>query len=389
MKINKMPSGFSKYRIILKNMILLIGTVDYTVAKGEHFLYEKEVFEVYWLRCICCIAVVIIHSISAAMGTFEGVKNTLITSYIPFLFATPAFVFISEFLIAKSYPNGLPNGFMKKRLKKLVPPYLFLAFIYAIFKTHQFSFLTFKVTLSNIFLGGFVAYFIIVIIQFYLLHKFFHKYLKNWSPKIVLPIGFVINILYLAFFNFSNPLPIPKADYIWRMGYWMPFVGWLFYFLLGYYCGRYYTELKIAINKYKTLIYTLSIVTLFIGFLVNHFQLYTIDSKRIDNILYTTCIILLVFQLTSKVQSVPNFVMLISRYSFNIYLLHEVFMMSVQYVPFVKDMNILVYIISLSILAIGGSIFISTVLNKFSFGGYLVGQPYAKQQKVQKKHIAA
>lgn len=100
------------------------------------------------------------------------------------MFSTPAFIFISEFLLARSYPDGVPDGFLKKRGKVIFVPFLFIAAIDALLMTSamggEVTFLAFvQKYLANVFLGNFIGYFILVIFQFYMLHMMFHEVLEK------------------------------------------------------------------------------------------------------------------------------------------------------------------------------------------------------------------
>ncbi|MQR87065.1 acyltransferase family protein [Bacillus megaterium] len=339
---------------------------------------KKLVNEIFWLRSISCLAVVTIHSIQAGIGYyFTGENNIMVyflhLFYAAALFGTPAFVFISEFLLAKSYPTTVPDGFIKKRIKFLMLPFIFMGIVYAFFEANNFSFkiLTSEI-LKNIFFGDYVAWFILLILQFYLLHMLISKLLKKASPKIVLPITFIINVLYLSFFQFVNPIDIiPFNKYIWYRGYWIPFLGWIFYFTLGYYIGNNYKEYKHFLNKNKKLVLIMPAIVycLLVGLKLSQI-LPESTSKRPDIPLYTLTIICFIFYVTPKIKTVPKLVMLISNYSFNIYLLHMIFIYIIKPLP---SMNMITYTISLIFLSITCSILLANVINRWKFGKYLIG----------------
>src|SRR5690625_7052799 len=77
--------------------------------------------------------------------------------------------------------------------------------VYALFTVETWTLTNFLIRVSrNIFLGESSIYFVLIIFQFYLLHMLCSKYLNRLSPKIVLPVTFVINFAYLGFFNFVD-----------------------------------------------------------------------------------------------------------------------------------------------------------------------------------------
>ncbi|WP_269758464.1 acyltransferase family protein [Thalassobacillus sp. C254] len=68
------------------------------------------------MRAIACLAVVVIHSVNITLTNYEHTVSQfeeyfLIAVRFAAFFGTPAFVFISELLLARSYPNKVPHGF--------------------------------------------------------------------------------------------------------------------------------------------------------------------------------------------------------------------------------------------------------------------------------------
>lgn len=340
---------------------------------------KKLVNEIFWLRALACLAVVTIHSIQKGIDYYFTGENTpmvyfLHLFYAAALFGTPSFVFISEFLLAKAYPSGVPKGFLKKRVKFLITPFIFMGIIYTFFELGaSITLKSFIVeSLKNILIGDYVAWFILLILQFYLLHMFVPKYLEKASPKVILPVSLIVNVLYLSFFKFVQPIQaIPFHDYIWERGYWLLAIGWIFYFTLGYYIGKDFEAFKLWLNRNGKIILLFAVVAYcmvvglkLVGILPDS------SSKRPDIPIYTTAIICLIFYLTGKIKLAPSFIVLISNYSFNIYLLHMMFLYTIKPLP---HMNMITYTLYLLILSITGSIILATVINKLPFGKYLVG----------------
>ncbi|MCY9018877.1 acyltransferase family protein [Priestia megaterium] len=340
---------------------------------------KKLVNEIFWLRAIACLAVVTIHSIQKGIDYYFTGENTpmvyfLHLFYAASLFGTPSFVFISEFLLAKAYPSGVPQGFFKKRVKFLITPFIFMGIVYAFFELGtSITLKSFIIeVLKNILIGDYVAWFILLILQFYLLHMFAPKYLSKISPKVVLPIALAINVLYLSFFEFIDPIQaIPFHDYIWDRGYWLLFIGWIFYFALGYYIGKDFESFKLSLQKNGKLILVFTVIAycMVVGLKLTGI-LPDSSSKRPDIPIYTTAIICLIFYLSGKLNHAPRLIILISNYSFNIYLLHMTFLYTIKPLP---HMNMITYTLFLLILSVTCSIVLATLINKLTFGKYLVG----------------
>ncbi|WP_158736709.1 acyltransferase family protein [Alteribacillus sp. YIM 98480] len=359
---------------------------------------ERVINEIFWIRALACLAVVVIHSVNTTLNNYGSVisqtdNHLLISVRFAVFFGTPAFVFISEMLLAHVYPENLPQGFFRKRIKYLLFPFIFVGIIFAFIMNDTWSEIGTGIFL-NVFAGNYTGYFILVIFQFYILHYFFHRHLKKWEPKTVLIFSLLINIAYLSVFNFTEAPGNLIADYIWERGYWLVFFGWVFYFTLGYYCGVNYHSLKKKLLAYKWLVLLLPMISLLTVFILTRAEvLDVVSSKRVDNIFYTVSIIFLIILLTSRLQSVPKWVSFISKYSFNIYLLHKVFL---YYLPVIEGMSPLMYFIAAFAFAVGSSVVASWFVSSFNWSSYFIGKtlpvPYqiknnSKWQNMYKQKI--
>lgn len=338
--------------------------------------------EVFFLRFIACLSVVLLHSIGDYISIFEisnAKKEWLEIITILLCFGTPTFIFISELVLSKVYKEGLPRNFWSKRIKYIFIPYICMAFFYATLSTisgdHSIRGLILEFV-NNVFLVGYHGYFILIIFQFYMLHWIFCSYLKHCNPRMVLLISFIINAGYLGIFNFISPPQGAVFQFIWNKGYWLPFLGWIFYFCLAYYCGRYYAEYIELLRKYKVCIVILTIISSLVVVEV-HFNhiINEIGSKRIDVLLLTISLILLISLVASYVTNVPKIVNVVSKYSFGIYLLH-VFCFSImkRIILFIQIESVLLFVGMLFIGSVCLSIIGTNLLNRFKYGAFLVGK---------------
>src|SRR5699024_8196551 len=130
--------------------------------------------EVFWLRCIACLAVTFGHSIGNGYILYTDTTIYHVGAYIlhmGILFAVPVFVFISELLLANKYIKKVPKGFMKKRVRILLLPYLFMSTVYALLNLETWTLQGIvSAVLGSVFLGKSAVYFILIIFQFYFLH---------------------------------------------------------------------------------------------------------------------------------------------------------------------------------------------------------------------------
>ncbi|WP_335870661.1 acyltransferase family protein [Bacillus sp. 2205SS5-2] len=339
--------------------------------------------EIFLMRSVACLGIVILHSVDRVFP--EG--SSVIISLVKLLLvcSTPIFIFISEFILAKTYREELPSTFWGKRIKYVLLPFLFFGTFYALAKAIQESlgseghvvtlFLTFL--WKHLILGDYHGYFILVIFQFYLLHYFFHKLLKKANPVLMIGLSLLTTLAYLGFFNFTNPLPTPIWEYIWETFYWIPFPGWLFYFTLAYYCGVYYEEFITSLKKSAKWILITPILFAIISLTIDRLGwIEVISSKRVDMVFYSTSLILLLYYAANQMKNIPRFFIVISQYSFGIYLFHP-FYLAVMYMVF----SIISYTFSPAVeflLYVTGSTLLSMistyVLNKLPFGKYVSGR---------------
>lgn len=338
--------------------------------------------EIFLMRSIACLSIVLLHALSRAYFDESAVVNSL---SVLLTFGTPTFVFISEFIISRSYKNELPAHFWKKRMKYLFLPYVLFGTIYAFSKGFEQSWslgVPFWEAFSqllwrHILLGDFHGYFILIIFQFYILHFFFYQYLQKWKPSVVISIAFLINIAYLSFFNFKQPVPTPIGQYIWDVYYWVPFFGWLFYFTVAYYCGRHYTSFLLLLKRHSQLVMIAPFVFGTICIALYQMDIIPlISSKRVDMLLFAMSMILFIYLVAMKIREIPSLIVVISQYSFGIYLLHPLFL--AMMFLFVNRLQVSWNPIALTIVYFVGSTILSMatmhLLNKIPFGPYVVGR---------------
>ncbi|MCU1807076.1 acyltransferase family protein [Cytobacillus firmus] len=354
---------------------------------------KGKVNEIFFIRSIACICVVLLHAIGIVTREFGVTPDTLFSqSRLLLLFATPLFIILSEFLLAYSYPEKTPRNFFSKRLKYILIPFIIMAFIYSLdvnLRSAEFD----LNSIWNIFLinltGGFHGYFILIIFQFYLLHVLFIKFEHKLSPKMVLFISLVINVLYLSFFNLTDPPEnLAHGQEIWRRWYWYPFVGWIFYFTLAYYCGKYFDLFKARVQRYIIpILFAIIISVAVIYTAYTNFIIPSMSSKRVDILFYATLMWFLLFYIATKIKKVPKFVIIISKLSFGIYLLHPIFFRMLQEnIDPSSSSNIYVYFTIIFLMGFLLSALTTYLLSLTKVGQFIIGAT-GKMYKKQKEHV--
>lgn len=358
-------------------------------------LKKLDLNEFYYLRFLACLSVVAVHAISWSLPVYPApnlLNDALKILKMILMFATPVFVFMSEFLISYSYTKSVPNNFLKKRFKYIFIPFLSMAFIYGL-ATYIFNDISAReivsTILANIFFGNFLGYFVLIIFQFYIFHLLFSRFLENIKARYMLTLSFIINFSYLVFFNFTSPLDIPFSNYIWERYYWIPFLGWIFYFSLGYYIGRNYEIIKIKLYKYKYAIFIMTIISAAVVLLSSYIGVFPdLSSKRIDVLIYSSFMILSLLIIFSRIKKVSRIVQVISAYSFSIYLLHPLILDLITSLAIAMNItnvvgNILLFSLLLFLIALLISIFVTFLVNKLNYGYMIVGS-INKKKKTRK-----
>ncbi len=355
---------------------------------------SKTIEELYALRSIACLSVVLLHAIGAGLQSIPSASisefNFLFFDSLNMLlyFSTPVFIFISIFLLAYSYRNKpLPENFLKKRGSFIFLPFLFMAFFYSIpYATSTFEWG--KKFFLNAAIGDYHGYFILIIFQFYLLYIFLHRFLRGANPKIVVSVALAVNVAYLSVFHFVQPPNIPHSEYIWERFYWVPFLGWIFYFAVGYYCGHYYEAFTAFLKKNKKLILIAPFITSAVVLFLYHSNLLIVhSSKRIDILLHATAVALFIFYVMSHVKTVPSLLVKISNYSFGIYLLHMFYISVVDVVYQAFSLSYgPVYIIFLFVFSTVASMATIYYMKSWKYAVYLVGKLPTSRAKSPKEH---
>lgn len=349
---------------------------------------KTQIYEIYWIRATACLSVVLIHALTRTYNHYEVPGSTvqlLQTIQILLMFATPMFILISEVISSRVYPDSLPKSFFNKRLKFLFLPYIFTPFLYGLYHLIVNNASLEKVRgdiLDDILLGAWHGYFIVIILQFMFIHWIYIKWFKNISAWTMLSITFIINVAYLYIANYQTDM-LPKIMQEWLPFVRMPYIGWIFYFTVAYYAGRYINQLK----ENRKWAFPFSILATGItGYLL--VKIFTsgtytlLSSVRLDILFYTVSLFFALFYLFSYMPSVPKIIMFISKYSFPIFLLHYLSFNLINLV--LPEMNIKWYALFLFLAGVFGSILLARIINLLPFGKYIVG-PIRQAPKLKGK----
>ena len=157
---------------------------------------------------------------------------------------------------------------------------------------------------------------------------------------------------------------------------------------LAYYCGKNYERFLALLERYRHAVYAAAAVTGCFIVAVSYFgQDIAVTSKRPDILLYSTSIIFLCFHLFSKLKSVPKLIMMISNYSFSIYLLHAfILIFGLVILTALDSIGTVSAVLLLFFISTGAAVFISWAVNKLKYGYMFVGKIYVpKKRRMEQK----
>lgn len=290
---------------------------------------KKKIEELSILKYVSCIAVILIH-ISAPL-TYEFKQGSFHRTVGIFLntitkFAVPAFIFASGFALFYGYYKRDINyfKFIKKRLSVVLIPYLVWSILYyGIFIYKGIYPLDFKFGFELIFYGNanYHLYFMVIIIQFYIVFPLF-KFIFEKIESIGLGAILIIFMFVASILLVRNYQPVyPKMDRF--------FITYMGYFSLGCLMAKNYEVIKKYMFKLRFVIYLLYIAT-FVNYFYQTYYWFGFYEARgvvgqdISFLLYSIMSIILIMEVGSKVnKKVPRDV---EASTFYVYLAHPLFL---------------------------------------------------------------
>ncbi|WP_261131774.1 acyltransferase family protein [Bacillus sp. Marseille-Q3570] len=330
------------------------------------------------LRFVACLSIVFLHS-TTQTGISAGYPQTEFYNLARLLlcYATPTFIVLSEIILANRYPDRLGEEFFSKRIKWIYFPFVSFAIIDALVTFNLSGTIQLKdKVLDNVLFGMFEGYFVLIILQFYILHFLVIKF--NIPMKILLPISYVVMFAHLHFLNYSELAFIKDNRHYLKL----PFTAWFGYFTTGYLIGRHYKKVIDFSRKYKWYILTGLLVAVYFIAMNYKFGFTSVNSKRFDLFPF---VILGSLAILTFGKFVPNskIINTISNYSFGIYLLHWQVQRYVG--PYTASFfeHTSTRVIGLFIISLILSMLIIKSISLLPFGSYIVGNIKRKNKSVR------
>ena len=253
------------------------------------------------MRVIAILAVVLIHTSTRILEVTHYDLNTF--GFDLFLnqisrFAVPLFFLISGFALELSFnSHGSYLIFFKKRISKILVPYLFWSTIFYLFiyTKHGEDFLHALIDGSS----SYQLYFIPALLIFYFLFPLVHKFYKLLSNKWVFITLGIIELLLLRQDYYIKALPINYSIRIALLNF--------FVFLVGIIASRNINFILKLGNKLKLLLVPLII---YFGFYIfnegkaMYFKIWNIDAIysqwRVSILIYTLLLAVFLYYIFTK-----------------------------------------------------------------------------------------
>ena len=321
------------------------------------------------LRVIACLSILLLHTTTfnnLARGVTEN-SETVTFIRVLLCYATPTFILLSIMILAAKYKDGLPSKFWTKRLQFLLLPYLFWAILDATLTELKYQYnALFETIINNIFYGGFVGWFVLVILQLYLLFWCIVKF--KWHPVIVIP--FTVMIYFLHHQLFSLPDEFFQVNVNVQKLYGST---WLIYFAIAYLIGLNYEKLQPLLKKYRvgTIVFTvLAGIYVWINFQQGETDIHSRSMDLVPLVVGITSMVLAYGQVLPYLKITK----LISKYAFMVYLIHWNILkyLSGYFVEYISSSIIripLMFAFTLSV-----SILIAKLISYLPFGKWIVGK---------------
>lgn len=290
---------------------------------------KQRLPEISKMNILFCLMVIFIHVSSAPVTQYPIGTWKNLAIRIPWHIAGMAvygFIFLSGLkLFLPSKKEFHLGKFYWNRIRSILFPYLLWSAIYYFVPALQSGSFSWSGFLNSLYTGSasYHLYFIILILQFYLLIPLWRRCVQKIHPAIALPIALVFtNLFWLHLPELLGAAKMPGFLYNDRV-----FLTYLFFWLAGCYVGANYERFKSSIlaHPWAVSIFFLFSASLDIAVVCTNLsgKLY-LPIQNESRILFLISGILFVFMLSARFadRMTNGFISLLDHSSFYIYLAH-------------------------------------------------------------------
>lgn len=367
----------------MKKFILKIGQFSHSskdliinqMVTSSKLGYEKNnsfqsQFGISFLRILATLSVIVIHVSGPLVVKFGEISSFdwNVANFYDSIsrYSVPLFFMISgSLLLSQDY--GFIE-FLKKRVGKILPPFLFWSLMYSILNRYVFISEVFNVSkvVKDVLYGSeYHFWFIYALIGVYLFTPILQNWIKNALQKEILYV-LIIWILTLIINIPGLKIYFPRID----LSYFSGFLG---YFILGYYLKQYIAKEKlisVLLIIFGGLITILG--TYFFSINDAKFYSYFYEYLNLNTLMVSSGIFLLFKKIEISNEKINLIVLNLNQCCFGIYLIHPLVLKLLILIGL--DVHILNPVVSILIVSIGCFLvcfFIISCLKKLKYG-YLI-----------------
>lgn len=221
--------------------------------------------ELSFLNIVFCLLVILIHVLSEPVTVLSKESWQYGVAFVPWrlsAFVVQGFIFLSGLKMFLKEDNHKYLEYCKNKFTKIVVPYILVAVLfYACFLWRKYIGFNIKDFFGYIIKGDLVYhfYFVITIVQFYLLRPVWTFMVKKIPPGYAIICSIIIMALCrykFSFFQYNDRI----------------FTSYMTYWVLGCYAGKYYERLLLHIKKYKTVYISQFVVVAILEAVISYIQ---------------------------------------------------------------------------------------------------------------------
>ncbi|QUI23002.1 acyltransferase [Vallitalea pronyensis] len=226
------------------------------------------------MRIICALSVLGIH----VTGQYIHLEFPYLINQF-FRYCVPIFIMMSGYFLwysdmhCKQHTSLTP--FYAKQLRKIVIPYVLWLVIYLIYNNRHHLDQLLTLDYIHILLTGYNhLYFLLIIIQLYIIYPFVKKQFNRGNSKHMLIVSGVISLYFqLGIYLYKLGVSIMPYPFIKHVTILFP--TWLFYFVFGIYFASHQSKLLKIKPSYVLVVWLVSLIILIT------------DSKLTDTYMYS------------------------------------------------------------------------------------------------------
>ncbi|MBV1819361.1 acyltransferase [Clostridium cochlearium] len=287
---------------------------------------REKILEMDMLRAICALAVVIIHTSGYTLiNSVEGSVSYNVSLSLNQIarFSVPLFLFLSGLGLGISYKKDESYfKFLRKRVFKIIPPYILWGSLYLILIQKNYDYKTW----GELFLKGdkvfYHLYYIPLIMTLYIIFPILYPLFKRIEGVII---SLLISLGVTYFAHYYN-VPDLTLDIFSKRNA----IFWNVYFISGVYISREVNNLIRRTKTHKVKIMVILIICAicligesFIGLKTGKSLDYSTTFIKPSVMIYSYIVMLYVFSKTYNKKSILVKILgEISKSSFSIYLIH-------------------------------------------------------------------